>query len=143
MRNRAPRACLLLTHPLLVHQGEDVLRESTNHDQHRHLLRGTLDLLILKSLSCGERHGYGVAEWIEAVTEDELRIVEGTIYPALHRMEKRGWIEAHWGPSENNRRAKFYALTAEGERRLETEMERWQRYQAAMSRALAASATAA
>ena len=103
-----------------------------------HLLRGTLDLLILKALSWGPRHGYGVAEWIETVTEDELRIVEGTIYPALHRMEKRGWISASWGPSENNRRAKFYELTDEGATRLESEASHWQRYVLAMTRALEA-----
>ncbi|REJ73810.1 MAG: PadR family transcriptional regulator [Acidobacteria bacterium] len=101
------------------------------------LLRGTLDLLILRSLRGVERHGYGIAEWIEAATGDELRILEGTIYPALHRMEKRGWIRSQWGPSENNRRAKFYALTEEGERRQEDELDRWRRYAAAMERALA------
>ena len=112
--------------------------DGESHDTH--LLRGTLDLLILKSLSWGARHGYGVAEWIEAVTEDELRIVEGTIYPALHRMEKRGWIASSWGPSENNRRAKFYELTAVGRARLEGETDRWQRYVVAMNRALTATA---
>lgn len=119
------------------------MNSTSTQDQHRHLLRGTLDLLILKSLSWGERHGYGVAEWIEAITEEELRIVEGTIYPALHRMEKRGWIQAHWGPSDNNRRAKFYALTEAGEKRLHAEIERWNRYSVAMGRALSASASAA
>lgn len=90
-----------------------------------HLLRGTLDLLILKSLSWGPRHGYGIAEWIEATTDDELEIMEGTIYPALHRMAKRGWIQAEWGPSDNNRRAKFYELTPKGRGELEQETARW------------------
>lgn len=111
-------------------------------DQNSQLLRGTLDLLILKSLSWGSRHGYGVAEWIEAITEDELRVVEGTIYPALHRMEKRGWIESSWGPSENNRRAKFYQLTEVGRRRLDVETDQWKRYAVAMGRALSATAAA-
>lgn len=124
-------------------QSTDTKSSSPASPADSHLLRGTLDLLILKSLSWGARHGYGVAEWIEAVTEDELRIVEGTIYPALHRMEKRGWIESSWGPSENNRRAKFYTLTEVGRGRLGVESDRWQRYAQAMSRALAATATAA
>ena len=118
------------------------MAETEKEAQNTHLLRGTLDLLILKSLSWGARHGYGVAEWIEAVTEDELRIVEGTIYPALHRMEKRGWIESSWGPSENNRRAKFYTLTDLGTGRLKVESARWERYAVAMNRALAATAAA-
>lgn len=102
------------------------------------LLKGTLDLLILKSLSWSPRHGYSVAEWIESVTEDAFEILEGTIYPALHRMEKRGWIEASWGQSENNRRAKFYALTEAGRRQLAVETSIWERYAAAMGKALAA-----
>ena len=118
------------------------MAEKPTEKENQHLLRGTLDLLILKSLSWGARHGYGVAEWIEGVTEDELRIVEGTIYPALHRMEKKGWISANWGPSENNRRAKFYTLTDLGKKHLEVEANRWQRYALAMNRALAASAPA-
>ena len=100
------------------------------------LLRGTLDLLILRSLSLQERHGYGVAEWIEAITRDELRIQEGTLYPALHRMEKRGWIESWWDTTENNRRAKYYRLTEVGAQQLASEVERWQRYSGAMERAL-------
>ena len=111
-------------------------------DENRQLLRGTLDLLILKSLSWGKRHGYGVAEWIEGATDDQMRIVEGTIYPALHRMEKRGWIDAQWGPSENNRRAKYYSLSNDGRVRLEIEAGRWQRYALAMNRALATTAGA-
>jgi transcriptional regulator len=100
------------------------------------LLRGTLDLLILRALSLGERHGYAVAEWIESATGDELRILEGSIYPALHRMERRGWISSSWGPSLNNRRAKFYRLTEEGQRHHKLELARWRRYAAAMERAL-------
>ena len=107
------------------------------------LLRGTLDLLILRSLSLQERHGYGVAEWIEAVTRDELRIQEGTLYPALHRMEKRGWIESWWDTTENNRRAKYYRLSDVGREQLDSEVERWQRYSGAMQRALGELAPAA
>ncbi|MEM1244866.1 MAG: PadR family transcriptional regulator [Acidobacteriota bacterium] len=108
-----------------------------------HLLRGTLDLLILKSLSWGPRHGYGVSEWIEAVTDDALNVMEGTIYPALHRMEKKGWIASEWGQSENNRRAKYYDLTLQGRDQLQREAQRWQTYVGAMSKALAAGAAAA
>ena len=75
------------------------------------VLRGTLDLLILKALSWGPAHGYAVARWIQQATGDALAIGEGTLYPALHRLEERGWIAASWGASENNRQAKFYALT--------------------------------
>ena len=109
------------------------------HDKdHRHLVRGTLDLLILKALSWGPRHGYSISEWIETVTEETLEIQEGTIYPALHRMERRGWIGASWGMSENNRRAKFYDLTAAGRRRLGEETSLWQKYAEAMAKALEA-----
>jgi PadR family transcriptional regulator, regulatory protein PadR len=78
------------------------------------LLQGTLDVLILKALSWGPLHGYAVVRWIAQRTDDALRIEEGALYPALHRMEERGWIEAEWGVSENNRRAKFYRLTDSG-----------------------------
>jgi transcriptional regulator len=80
----------------------------------RGLLQGTLELLILKALSGGAAHGYGIASWIEDATEDALRVEEGSLYPALHRMERKGWVEAEWGVSENNRKAKFYSLTAAG-----------------------------
>ncbi|HVS14292.1 MAG TPA: PadR family transcriptional regulator [Thermoanaerobaculia bacterium] len=103
-----------------------------------HLLRGTLDLLVLRSLSWGPLHGYGVAEWIESATRDALQIAEGTIYPALHRMEARGLIASEWGLSENNRRAKFYRLTPAGARHLAGERRRWHDYAAAMGRALGA-----
>ena len=92
------------------------------------LLQGTLDVLILKALSWGPLHGYAVVRWIERTTEDVLRIEEGALYPALHRMERRGWIEAEWGMSEKNRKAKFYRLTDQGRRALNAESETWQRY---------------
>lgn len=91
-------------------------------------LQGTLEMLILQALTAGARHGYGVARWIEARTEDALRIEEGSLYPALHRMERRGWVESSWGASENNRRAKYYRLTPRGSRRLRTAADEWQRF---------------
>jgi transcriptional regulator len=100
------------------------------------LLQGTLDVLILKTLSWGPLHGYAVVRWIARSTGDALRIEEGALYPALHRMEQRGWIEAEWGVSENNRRAKFYRLTPEGRRQLHAEAESWQRYAEAVGKVL-------
>jgi transcriptional regulator len=100
------------------------------------LLQGTLDVLILKTLSWGPLHGYAVVRWIARQTGDALRIEEGALYPALHRMEQRGWIEAEWGVSENNRRAKFYRLTEEGRRQLWAEAESWQRYAEAVGKVL-------
>ncbi|HET7585200.1 MAG TPA: PadR family transcriptional regulator [Gemmatimonadaceae bacterium] len=100
------------------------------------LLQGTLDLLILKTLVWGPCHGYAVARWIRETTEDDLRIEEGALYTALHRMEKRGLIEAEWGMSENNRKAKYYRLTAHGRRQLRARTEVWTRYARAVSRVL-------
>jgi transcriptional regulator len=102
------------------------------------LLQGTLDVLILKTLSWGPRHGYAVARWIRDTTDDVLRIEEGALYPALHRMQKRGWIEAEWGLSENNRRAKYYQLTAGGRAQLRAEASAWGQYSTAVSKVLAA-----
>src|SRR6201991_4571933 len=96
------------------------------------LLQGTLEMLILKALTRGPLHGYGVAEWIHQTSQQVLRIEEGALYPALHRLQLRGLLSAKWGSSENNRRAKFYQLTAEGRKRLETESERWARLSAAV-----------
>lgn len=101
------------------------------------LIRGTLDLLILKALSAGEKHGYAVSEWIEAVTAGRLLVEEGTLYPALHRLERRGLVEAEWGLSDNNRRAKYYALTKRGAKRLAKEQSIWKRYSEAVEMALA------
>jgi len=96
------------------------------------LLQGTLDMLILTALSHGAKHGYAVARWIHDTTGDELSIEEGSLYPALHRIERRGWIDSEWGPSENNRRAKFYRITPAGRRRLRTEAETWERFASAV-----------
>lgn len=102
------------------------------------LLKGTVDLLILKALEDEARHGYAVAEWIGAVTHGTLLMEEGTLYPALHRLERKRLIEAEWGVSENNRRAKFYRLTAAGRRRLGDDARDWARYAVAVQQALAA-----
>ena len=104
------------------------------------VLRGTLDLLILQALSWGPAHGYAVARWIQQATHDALAIGEGTLYPALHRLEERGWITASWGASENNRQAKFYALTRSGRAQLRVETDQWRRYAAAVFAALEAPA---
>ena len=98
------------------------------------LLQGTLDMLVLKALEPGPQHGYGVARTIERATDDVLRVEEGSLYPALHRMEERGWIASTWGRSENRRRAKFYELTDLGRRQLSEEAEEWQRYSEAVAR---------
>lgn len=104
------------------------------------VLRGTLDLLILKAVSWGPTHGYAVAQWIERATNDALRIEEGTLYPALHRLENRDWIAAEWGRSDNNQRAKFYSLTPKGRAQLRVETQTWTRYSAAVFEALEAPA---
>jgi|SRR5579859_536677 len=100
------------------------------------LLQGTLDLLILKALAKGALHGYGVAEWIHESSQDALRVEEGALYPALHRLELRGLLSAEWGTSDNNRRAKYYALTAVGRKRLTEETEYWRRMSGAVARVL-------
>ena len=93
--------------------------------QKAELLQGTLDMLILKALSAGPMHGYGVGQRIAQLAEEMLSVEEGSLYPALYRLEERGWIKSDWGKSENNRRARFYALTAAGRRRLGVEEENW------------------
>ena len=97
------------------------------------LLQGTLDLLILKTLASGPMHGWGVAQRIQQVSRDALQIGQGSLYPALHRLEYRGWIQAEWGASENNRRAKFYSLTSIGRKQLRTELGDWERLTAAIA----------
>ena len=102
----------------------------------RGLLQGTLELLILKTLSWGAAHGYGIASWIEEVTDDALRVEEGSLYPALHRMERKGWVESEWGVSENNRRAKYYSLTKDGRAQLREKTRGWHRLMAVVDKAL-------
>jgi transcriptional regulator len=103
------------------------------------LLQGTLDLLILKALSWGSAHGYAIARWIEQVTRNVLLVGEGSLYPALHRLEDRGWVEAEWRLSEHNRRAKFYRLTARGRQQLRTETAVWTSFVQAVEQVLKAS----
>jgi PadR family transcriptional regulator len=100
------------------------------------LLQGTLDLLILKALAKGTMHGYGVAEWIHESSEDVLRVEEGALYPALHRLELKGLLSSEWGTSDNNRRAKYYSVTAAGRKRLAEETEYWTRMSGAVARVL-------
>ena len=97
------------------------------------LLRGTLDLLILKTLSWGPMHGLAVLRWVEQITGQRLQITEGALYPALHRMEQKGWLGADWGYTERNREAKFYRLTAAGRRQLTAELSKWSRYTEAVN----------
>ncbi len=103
------------------------------------LIQGTLEMLILKALIRGPMHGYAVAEWIHQTSQQVLKVEEGALYPALHRLELRGVLKAEWGLSDNNRRAKFYRLTAEGKRRLNTESQRWTRLSAAVAFVMQAS----
>lgn|SRR5579872_768221 len=98
------------------------------------LMQGTLDMLILKTLARGPQHGYAIVEHIQATSEDVLRVEEGALYPALHRLELRGLLGAEWGISENNRRAKFYRLTEAGRKRLADETEYWVRMSGAIGR---------
>ena len=96
------------------------------------LLQGTLDMLVLKALSWGPKHGYAIVDWLEKQTNAALLVEEGSLYPALHRMAKRGWVSAQWGVSENNRRAKYYKLAPEGRRSLRAERDAWRAYVAAV-----------
>ena len=100
------------------------------------LLQGTLDLLILKTLAIGAAHGHTIAYAIERQSEDVLQVEHGSLYPALHRLEDRGWIASFWGTSENNRRARYYRLTPAGRKRLEAERESWKRVSLAVNRVL-------
>jgi PadR family transcriptional regulator, regulatory protein PadR len=102
------------------------------------LLQGTLDLLILKTLNAGPLHGYSIAQRIQQRSDDVLVVEEGSLYPCLYRMEERGWVQAEWGKSENNRRAKFYALTRAGRKQLEEEIALWERIHRAITLVLQA-----
>jgi PadR family transcriptional regulator, regulatory protein PadR len=97
------------------------------------LIQGTLEMLVLKALLRGPLHGYGVVEWIQETSQQMLKVEEGALYPALHRLELRGLLKSKWGTSENNRRAKFYSLTAEGQKRLDAESQRWARLSSAVA----------
>ena len=116
----------------LSHKGEPMA------DAEIDLLRSSLDLLILKALSWGPRHGYAVAEWVEYATGDAFALEEGTLYPALHRLERKGWVTSEWGVSENNRRAKYYRPTTAGRAQLRAGAPAWHRYAEAIAAALRA-----
>jgi transcriptional regulator len=107
--------------------------------QRTDVLKGTLDLLILHALRKGPQHGYGIVQWIRGTTDEVLLVEDGALYPALHRLEDRGWIDARWGTSDNQRRAKFYRLTAEGRRQLESETRTWERFSSAVQSIIRAS----
>ena len=102
------------------------------------LLQGTLDVLVLRALSWGRMHGYGVARFIREGSAGTFRILDGALYTSLHRMEERGWVESTWGTSEKGKRAKFYSLTAAGRRALRAEQTSWERYVAAVARVMSA-----
>jgi PadR family transcriptional regulator, regulatory protein PadR len=109
-------------------------------DDRSDVLQGTLDLMVLKTLeTMGPQHGYGIARRIEQVSGDSLRLNQGTIYPALLRLQQRGWIKAEWGVSESNRRAKYYSLSRIGRKRIQEEAKNWERIAATMARFLSAS----
>ena len=106
------------------------------------LLRGTLDLFVLKTLTWGPMHGLAILRWIEGVTASRLQIEEGALYPALHRMEHKGWLDAEWGVTESNRKAKFYRLTAKGRRQFAANLSMWERYIRAAAMVLSARSAA-
>jgi PadR family transcriptional regulator PadR len=121
---------------LKIHRSRRQLVKDTRSD----ILQGTLDLMVLKTLDgLGPLHGYGIARRIEQVSDGVLELNQGTIYPALLRLQQRGWIKAEWGVSENNRRAKYYSLTREGRKQLEAETEDWKRISAVIARMLRSS----
>jgi len=101
-------------------------------DRQADLLQGTLDLLILKTLALGPHHGWGVSQRIQEMSREVLQVNQGSLYPALHRLEHRGWITAEWGTSENNRRAKFYSLTKRGRAQLQAEEAQWRKFSEAV-----------
>ena len=108
-------------------------------EERMELPQGTLDLLILKTLALEPMHGWAVSERLQQISREALQVQQGSLYPALHRLERRGWIRAQWATSENNRRAKYYRLTRAGRRQLDSETQRWGRISLAIARALEAS----
>jgi PadR family transcriptional regulator PadR len=104
------------------------------------LLQGTLDLLILKTLALGPQHGWGISQRIQQISDNVLRVNQGSLYPALQRLETAGWIDAEWGASDNNRQAKFYSLTRTGARQLKDETQQWERMTGAVAKILASEA---
>src|SRR5579864_5818696 len=112
--------------------------ETGSDDAKAELLQGTLDLVVLRTLALGPMHGYGIAQRIQQISRDVLRVNQGSLYPALLRLEQQGWITSEWGTSDNNRRARFYSLTRGGRRQLAAETERWARFSEAIGRLLMA-----
>jgi len=112
---------------VVEHRGEGKMAPSTD------LLQGTLDMLILQTLAPGREHGWAIAQRIQQMSNDVLQVGQGSLYPALHRLEYKGWIRAEWGASENNRRARFYSLTAAGRKQLEAELKNWDRLAGAVN----------
>jgi len=106
------------------------------------IIQGTIDLLILKALSLEPQHGWAISERIQQVSRASLQIPQGSLYPALHRLERRGWVRAEWGASDNNRRAKYYELSREGKQQLRAEVSSWERYARAVGKALSAASPA-
>src|SRR5262245_8695642 len=117
---------------------QEFCRRAGMAEKKAELLKGTLDLLVLKALALGPLHGLGVSNRIAQITKGAFRVKPGSLFPALHRMEEAGWLASSWGESENNRRAKYYRLTAAGRRQLNTETEDWQRISLAITTALKA-----
>src|ERR1700680_1216718 len=118
---------------------EEDNRSGAGPDEERaELLAGTLDLVVLRTLALGPMHGYGIAQRIQQISRDVLQVNQGSLYPALLRLEQQGWIGSEWGTSDNNRRARFYSLTRAGRRQLEAETERWARFSQAIGRLLMA-----
>jgi PadR family transcriptional regulator PadR len=107
-------------------------------DNHIDLPQGTLDLLILRTVALGPQHGWAISERVQQMSSDVLRIQQGSLYPALHRLERRGWIRAKWGTSDNNRRAKYYELTKSGQKQLEVEKHAWEKLTVAIGQVLKA-----
>jgi transcriptional regulator len=105
-------------------------------DDHIDLPQGTLDLLILKALALEAQHGWAISERIQQISDNVLQVQQGSLYPALHRLERRGWIKAHWGVSENNRKAKYYALTRAGRKQLENDADAWRKLSTAVAQVL-------
>jgi PadR family transcriptional regulator, regulatory protein PadR len=105
-------------------------------DERIELPQGTLDLLILKTIALGPQHGWAISERVQQMSSDALQVKQGSLYPALHRLERRGWIKAHWSVTENNRRAKYYKLTGRGLKQLENQTDSWRRLTAAVGRIL-------
>ena len=112
------------------------MAQTTGYRDRIELLQGTLDLLVLQTLQWGPQHGYGISQAIRANSGDVLRVDTGSLYPALHRLERQGWVSSEWGVSDNNQRVKLYRLTAAGRKQLLSERSRWEQFSAAVSRAL-------